>query len=81
MFKINIYETQLIYIYLITNNIISEQLQFLKHSNQIYVMHKGRIVEQGTHDELIKLNREYAAMVNSALLKTKNSSTEYAFYK
>lgn len=44
-------------------------------------MHKGRIVEQGTHDELIKLNREYAAMVNSALLKTKNSSTEYAFYK
>lgn len=44
-------------------------------------MHKGRIVEQGTHDELIKLNREYAAMVNSVLLKTKNSSTEYAFYK
>ncbi|XP_050485106.1 ATP-binding cassette sub-family C member 5-like isoform X2 [Bombus huntii] len=55
---------------------VTHQVQFLKHSNQIYVMHKGRIVEQGTHDELIKLNREYAAMVNSALLKTKNSSTD-----
>ncbi|XP_043596465.1 multidrug resistance-associated protein 5-like isoform X4 [Bombus pyrosoma] len=56
--------------------LVTHQVQFLKHSNQIYVMHKGRIVEQGTHDELIKLNREYAAMVNSALLKTKNSSKD-----
>ena len=44
-------------------------------------MHKGRIVEQGTHNELMQLNREYATMVNSALLKTRNDTEEYVFYK
>ena len=44
-------------------------------------MHKGRIIEQGTHNELMQLNKEYATMVNSALLKTKNDTKEYVFYK
>ncbi|XP_043795027.1 multidrug resistance-associated protein 5-like isoform X5 [Apis laboriosa] len=49
---------------------VTHQIQFLKHCDQILVMHKGRIVEQGTHDELMQLNKEYATMVDSALLKT-----------
>ncbi|XP_043520961.1 multidrug resistance-associated protein 5-like isoform X6 [Frieseomelitta varia] len=55
---------------------VTHQVQFLKHCNQIYVMHKGRIVEQGTHNELMQLNREYATMVNSALLKTRNDTED-----
>lgn len=43
-------------------------------------MHKGRIVEQGTHDELMQLNKEYATMVDSALLKTEIDS-KYLSYK
>ncbi|OAD53879.1 Multidrug resistance-associated protein 5, partial [Eufriesea mexicana] len=53
---------------------VTHQVQFLKHCNQIYVMHKGSIVEQGTHNELMQLNKEYAAMVNSALLKMEDDA-------
>ncbi|XP_012144503.1 ATP-binding cassette sub-family C member 5 isoform X3 [Megachile rotundata] len=52
---------------------VTHQVQFLKHCDQIYLMNKGRIVEQGTHDELMHLNGEYATMVNSAVLKTENN--------
>ncbi|XP_061939322.1 ATP-binding cassette sub-family C member 5 isoform X6 [Apis cerana] len=53
---------------------VTHQIQFLKHCDQILVMHKGRIVEQGTHDELMQLNKEYATMAHSALLKTEIDS-------
>ncbi|XP_026672772.1 sodium leak channel non-selective protein [Ceratina calcarata] len=53
---------------------VTHQIQFLKHCDHVYLMCKGRIAEQGTHDELMQLNKEYAAMMNSALLKTKNDS-------
>lgn len=43
-------------------------------------MNKGRIVEQGTHDELMQLNREYTAMVNSTVLKMEDNSKEYAMF-
>lgn len=40
-------------------------------------MNNGRIIEQGSHNELIQLRKEYAAMVNSALLKTEDDTKEY----
>ncbi|CAK9831718.1 ATP-binding cassette sub-family C member 5 [Anthophora retusa] len=51
---------------------VTHQVQFLKHCDQIYLMHKGRIIAQGTHDKLMQLNKEYATMVDSVQLKAEN---------
>ncbi|OUR91706.1 peptidase C39 [Gammaproteobacteria bacterium 42_54_T18] len=42
--------------------IIAHRLSTVRQCNRIVVMDKGRIVEQGTHDQLIKLNRYYAKL-------------------
>ncbi|XP_076163958.1 ATP-binding cassette sub-family C member 5-like isoform X3 [Ptiloglossa arizonensis] len=55
---------------------VTHQVQFLEHCDQIYFMNNGRIIEQGSHNELIQLRKEYAAMVNSALLKTEDDTKE-----
>ncbi|XP_053972249.1 ATP-binding cassette sub-family C member 5-like isoform X1 [Hylaeus volcanicus] len=55
---------------------VTHQVQFLKHCDQIYLMKNGKIVEQGTHDELIQLKKEYVTMVNSALLETHGDTKE-----
>ena len=39
--------------------IISHRLNTIKKSHKIYVIDKGRIVESGTHDELLRENGQY----------------------
>jgi len=39
--------------------IISHRLNTIKKSHKIYVIDKGRIVESGTHDELLRANGQY----------------------
>ena len=41
---------------------IAHRLSTIKDADMILVIHEGRIVEQGTHDELLKLNGLYAKM-------------------
>lgn len=41
---------------------IAHRLSTIKEADMILVIHEGRIVEQGTHEELIKLNGLYAKM-------------------
>lgn len=41
---------------------ISHRLSTTRHANRIYMMEHGRIIEEGTHDKLIKLGGKYAAM-------------------
>ena len=48
-----------------TSFIIAHRLSTIKNVDLILVMKDGNIVEQGTHEELIKLNGSYAALYNS----------------
>jgi ATP-binding cassette subfamily B protein len=42
--------------------LIAHRLSTIREADPICVMHDGRIVEQGSHDELIALNGRYAAL-------------------
>ncbi len=42
-----------------TSFVIAHRLSTIKHSNRIIFIENGNIVEQGTHDELIKLKGKY----------------------
>jgi len=47
-----------------TTIIIAHRLSTIKDADKIIVMEKGRIVGQGTHDELLKENEIYRNMIN-----------------
>ena len=42
--------------------IIAHRLSTVRPASRIYVIEKGEIIEQGTHDELLKLNGYYARL-------------------
>lgn len=39
-------------------------VQYLVDCDDVILMREGSIVEQGNHDDLMKLNKDYAAMFN-----------------
>ncbi|MEY4963336.1 MAG: hypothetical protein RLZZ323_655 [Bacteroidota bacterium] len=52
-----------------TSIVIAHRLSTIQKANTIVVMQKGRIVEQGTHEELIALNRTYNKLVSMQSLE------------
>lgn len=48
-----------------TSFIVAHRLSTIKNADKIVVMDNGRIVESGTHDELLKLNKVYAELYKS----------------
>jgi ATP-binding cassette subfamily B protein len=52
-----------------TSIIVSHRISTVRDADQIFVLDGGRIVERGTHDELVKMNGLYAALHKKQLLE------------
>merc|ERR1712227_623853 len=47
--------------------VIAHRLSTIVNSDKIVVIDRGQAVEQGTHDELLQLNGQYAKMWNTQM--------------
>jgi ATP-binding cassette, subfamily B, multidrug efflux pump len=52
-----------------TTIFISHRVSTVRNADRIAVLHEGRIVEEGTHDELLALNGYYSDLHNKQLLE------------
>jgi len=52
-----------------TSIVIAHRLSTIRHADEIVVMQKGRIVERGTHDELMQLRGYYNKLVEMQEVK------------
>ena len=50
--------------------IISHRISSIKHANQIILLNKGEIIEQGDHNTLVKNNGEYSKIFKKQLMES-----------
>ena len=53
--------------------IVSQRLAAVRDADQIIVLDDGRIMEQGTHQELLRMGGRYAAMYRRELQQAETS--------
>ncbi|MDO5714133.1 MAG: ABC transporter ATP-binding protein [Tissierellia bacterium] len=53
-----------------TTFIIAHRLSTIKNMDRIFVLHRGKIIEEGNHEELLKVNGLYKNMYEEQMQKT-----------
>lgn len=61
-----------------TTLVIAHRLSTIKHADQIIVLHHGRVVEQGNHDQLLALDGQYAKLYQTQKLGTQQEQEAVA---
>jgi len=59
-----------------TTLIVSHRISTVRDADLICVLDNGRIIERGTHDELIEQGGEYADLYRRQLLEEELEATE-----
>jgi ATP-binding cassette subfamily B protein len=59
-----------------TTLIVSHRISTIRDADLICVMHQGRIIERGTHDELVAFDGEYADLYRRQLLEEEIEATD-----